>query len=238
MRAALIALVLGATTLAAQVPQAPTPGTGIPTGPVVPENAKPRGTNAELRISGFTVSGDRSYDFFNNVSTETGSVQGVEVLLRHTGIGLGFRSWTAKYGNQPNVASADARLYLFPPVFSIMVGAGRRAVWSELNEDAPSQTDFALGGVSSTVKIGGSGLRTNVSAIVMVAAPKKDAPTTDKPSTGLEGEASILWRIPKLPLFMQVGYRTEVFTAKGSSFETPEESRGLRIGGGLQLGGR
>jgi hypothetical protein len=119
-----------------------------------------------------------------------------------------------------------------------MLGAGRRAVWSELNEDAPSQTDFALVGVSSTVKIGGSGLRTNVSAAVMAAAPEEGAAPGEKPSTGLEGEASIMWRIPKVPLFLQLGYRTEVFTSKGSSFETPEESRGIRLGGGLQLGGR
>ncbi|MEX2178399.1 MAG: hypothetical protein WD801_06795 [Gemmatimonadaceae bacterium] len=229
MRALLVVtvLALGAATVA---------GAQVPAGPEVPSAAKPQRSGGELRVSGFMINGDRSYEFFNDVNTQTGSVRGVDVLLRHTAIGIGVRSWTSTYGTQPNVASADARLYLFPPVFSIMLGAGRRAVWSDLNEDAPSQLDFGLVGISSTVAIGGSGLRTNVSGAMMIGAP--DAASDSDPSAGLEGEASILYRIPKVPIFLQLGYRTELFTARNSTFETPQEARGVRLGAGLQFGGR
>lgn len=227
MRSTLIVLALGAATaVGAQVP-----------GPVAPANAKPSGGSAEFRVSGFMINGDRSYDFLssNNVSTETGSIKGIEVVARGPGIGVSFRSMTGTFGSQPHVTSADARLYLFPKVFSIMVGAQRRALWSDLNADSPSQYDMGLAGVSSTVSIGGSGLRTNLSAAVYLPAGE----TKDKIKGGMEGEASVMYRFPVVPLFVQVGYRTEVFTARtNETFETPEEVRGLRVGGGIQFGGR
>lgn len=225
MRAFLIALAcVAATSLGAQMPAAPT----------APASAKPSSSRGEFRVSGFTINGDRSFDFNNTVANETGSVKGVEVLLRAKFAGLMVRSMTGEFGTQPHVTSADARILLFPPVFTIMVGAGRRALWSDLNATSPSQYDIGLAGVSSTVAIGGSGLRTNLSAAVFAPV----AESQDKLKGGLEGEASILYRLPKVPLFLQLGYRTELFTTKAGTRETPEEVRGIKLGGGLQLGGR
>ncbi|HJQ19987.1 MAG TPA: hypothetical protein VJ867_06535 [Gemmatimonadaceae bacterium] len=234
MRSILVSLALAtATALGAQ---------GVPA-PTAPAGAKPSGTKAELRVSGFMINGDHSYDFSNNVSTETGSIQGVDVLLRAAAIGLSFRSMTGTYGDQPHLTSADARLYLFPPAFSIMVGAQRRALWSDLNATSPSQFDMGLAGLSSTLSIGGTGLRTNISAAVYLPAGE----IKEKVKNGMEGEASLLYRIPMVPLFVQLGYRTEVFTGQavrkdqnGNSVilgSTPEEVRGVRLGAGLQLGG-
>ena len=224
MRTYLIALAVAATTAGAQVP----------TGPVAPAAPKAAKSRGELRVSGFMINGDRSYDVASTVSTEAGSIKGMDVLLRTSAIGIGFRSLSGTYGTQPHVANADARIYLFPPVFSIMAGAGRRALWSDLNKDNPSQFDIGIVGVSSTVAIGGSGLRTNVSGSYYVPGGKTKASI----KSGMEGEASILYRFPVVPLFLQVGYRTELFTQKAGVRETPEEVRGVRIGGGLQLGGR
>lgn len=224
MRRFLIALAVGAAaTAGAQIP--------APVAPGAPKAASSRG---ELRVSGFMINGDRSFDFANNVTTETGSIKGVDVLLRAKAIGIGFRSMTGTYGTQPHVTSADARVYLGPPVFSIAVGAGRRALWSDLNATAPSQFDIGIAGVSSTIAIGGSGLRTNVAGAMYLPGGQ----SKEKIKSGMEGEASILYRFPVVPLFVQIGYRTELFTAKAGTRETPEEVRGIRIGGGLQLGGR
>ena len=225
MRCVLIALAVAVATTA---------GAQAPAGPVAPAAPKAASSRGELRISGFMINGDRSFDFANSVTTETGSITGVDVLLRAKAIGIGFRSMSGEYGTQPHVTSADARVYLFPPVFSIMVGAGRRALWSDLNATSPSQFDIGIAGVSSTVAIGGSGLRTNVAGAMYLPGGK----SKDKIKSGMEGEASILYRFPVVPLFVQVGYRTELFTAKSGTRETPEEVRGIRIGGGLQLGGR
>jgi len=225
MRALFIALVLGAASLAsAQAPAAPT----------APAGAAPRSGGGEFRVGGFLVNGDRAYQFFNNFSSETGSIQGVDVLLRAKAIGIGVRSLTGTWGDQPHVTRADARIYLFPPVFSLVVGAGRRALWSDLNADSPSSYDIGIAGISSTVSIGGSGLRTNIAAAALLPAGE----SSDKIKGGLEGEASMIYRIPKLPFYIQAGYFTEVFTAKGTNFETPEVLRGVRVGGGLLLGGQ
>lgn len=226
MRAFVLALALCvASPLSAQAPAAPA-------APAAPKAARSR---AELRVSGFMVSGERSFEFANAFSTETGSIKGVDFLLRGTAAGISFRSLTGTFGNQPHVTSADARLLLFPQIFSIMVGAGRRALWSDLNATSPSQFDMGIAGVSSTVAVGGSGLRTNISGAVYLPAGK----TKGKIKGGMEGEASILYAFPKrIPLFIQLGYRTELFTAKAGTRETPEEVRGIKVGAGLQLGGR
>lgn len=227
MRSTMIALALCASSLlGAQV--------AAPAGPTAPAAAKPAGSKGELRISGFMISGDHSFDFANTVTTTTGSMKGVDFLARISAIGIGIRSMTSTFGTGPNVTSADARLYLFPQVFSVMVGAGRRALWSNLNAMAPTQFDIGIVGVSSTVAIGGSGLRTNLSGAVYLPGGQ----SKDRVKGGMEGEASVMYRFPVVPLFVQVGYRTEVFTAKNKTSQTPEEVRGVRIGGGLLLGGR
>lgn len=226
MRAQLAVLLLAASVAGAQQ---------FPAGPVPPATAKARSSSGELRVTGFMINGERSYEFFNNVQNETGSVNGIEVLLRAKPIGLSFRSMSGTFGNQPHVTSADARLLLGPPPFSVMAGAGRRALWSDLNATAPTQFDLGIVGVSSTVSIGGTGLRTYIEGAAFLPAGK-DA--QDRMKGGLEGEAALIYTMPKVPIFVQLGYRTEVFTAKGATYETPEELRGLRVGGGIQFGGR
>lgn len=227
MRNWILAIALcAASSVGAQTPDA--------LAPIPPAVSKPSGGGGEFRVGGFMISGDRSFEFGSAVSNEAGSIQGVDVLLRARGIGLSFRSLTGTFGTQPHVTSADARVLLFPPVFTIMAGAGRRVLWSDLNETSPSQFDIGIVGVSSTVVIGGSGLRTNLSASVYTPI----AESAEKIESGMEGEASILYRIPKLPFFLQVGYRTELFTAKAGTNTTPEEVRGVKLGGGMVFGGR
>ena len=240
MRALVVSVLLGAASVAgAQVPAAPAPSPTQPAASPTP----PKSGGGEFRVGGFMISGDRSYEFSGVVRNATGTMQGVDVVLRARGIGLQFKSITGTFESQPHVTSADARILLFPPVFTIMVGAGRRALWSDLNAESPTQFDIAMAGISSTASIGGSGLRTNFMATVYapVKPPSKGSATASQSATldkGMEGEASIMWRIPKMPFYVQAGYRTEVFTAKTGARTTPEEVRGVKIGGGLLVGGR
>jgi hypothetical protein len=234
-------VILAFALCAASSVGAQTPAT---TGPAQPPPPKSGGGGREFRVGGFMISGDRSFDFANTVSNETGSIQGIDVVLRSRAIGLQFKSLTGTFGSQPHVTSADLRLLVFPPIFSIMVGAGRRALWSELNASSPTQFNIGMAGVSSTVVIGGSGLRTNFSAAVYAPAQQKSQGTQGAPGgsaqfeSGMEGEASVLYKLPKLPFFLQVGYRTEIFTAKSGTGTTPEEVRGIKLGGGMVFGGR
>jgi hypothetical protein len=229
MRAFMIVLALGtAASLGAQVPATPTPATSpAPAGP-------PKQGGGEFRVSGFVINGDRSFDFNNNVSNEAGSINGLEVVLRNRAIGLAFRSMSGTFGLQPHVTSADLKVLLFPRVFSIFAGAGRRALWSDINASTPSVFDLGLVGISSTATIGGTGLRTNVTGTYYL--PQGES--KDKIKSGMEGEASMMFKLPAVPFFLQLGYRTELFTSKNGSMETPEEVRGIRLGGGLQIGGR
>ena len=231
MRALVIAALLGASVAAAQTPAAPV-------APVV----KPKG-GGELRVGGFMINSERSMEFNSAVTTKTAQMKGIDVLMRAKFIGLQVKSLTSEYEGQPNITSADARILLFPRVFSVMLGAGRRALWSTLNATSPTQFDLGIAGVSMTHTIGGTGLRTNFSAAMYLPVGQKPAAAGTSSSgaeldKGMEGEASVLYTPPKLPFFIQIGYRTEVFTAKNGTSTTPEEVRGLKIGGGLQIGGR
>lgn len=227
------AALLAASVAATAAAQAPTPANpaAVPAAPKGPRRA-------EFRVGGFMLSGERSYDFADSVRKATGSTKGVEIVMRAPAIGLQIRSLSGTYGKQPQVISADARLLLFPPSFTIFGGVGKRALSSDLNTRVFNMVQV---GVSSTVSIGGTGLRTHVSGAVLIG---KDAESTatgaaalKETSKGMEGEAAIFYRLPRIPLFLTVGYRTEIFTGKSGSVEAPEEVRGLRIGGGIQFGG-
>lgn len=239
MRALILGLAVGAASAAvAQAPTTPTPAQA--------QASIPKPSGGEFRVGGFMISGERSTDFANAVTTGAGSIQGLDVVLRAKAIGLQVKSLSGTFDGQPNVTSADARILLFPPAFSIMVGAGRRALWSDLNAANPTQHNIIIAGVSSTAVIGGSGLRTNFSAAMLAAKKVGKAASSSggaaseksKLDKGMEGEASVMWRLPKTPLYVQVGYRTEIFTLTSGTRTTPEEVRGMKIGGGLQLGGR
>ena len=209
------------------------PGTAV----IAPPKAPKGPTKAEFRVGGFMLSGERNYDFITGgVQTATGSIKGVEVLLRAPGIGVFVRSLSGTFGTQPKIISADARLLLFPPVFTIFGGVGKRALSSPISTKV---YDVIMGGISSTVSIGGTGLRTHISGAFIVS-PNKSATgaAAVKPTNGIDAEAAIFYRFPGLPLFMSVGYRTEVFNAKSGTILAPEEVRGLRVGAGFQFGGR
>jgi len=213
-----------ATNLSAQAPV---------TAPAAKAPKEP--TKAEFRIGGFMISGERNYDFLNTVTSTAGSIKGVEILARAKGAGIYFRSLSGTFGTQPKVISADARVLLFPPVFTVFAGVGKRA----LSGIQDKIYDIVLAGVSSTISIGGSGLRTYISGAAIVAPDKAATGTAaaKNPSTGIEAEAAILYRLPKVPIFVSLGYRAETFTGKSGTVKSPEEVRGLRLGGGLQFGG-
>jgi hypothetical protein len=228
-RALLGALLVFGAALSAQAPAPAVAAPKIPKGP----------TKAEFRIGGFMVSGERNYDYYNTVSSAKGSIRGVEVLLRGSGAGLYVRSLSGTFGKQPKVISADARILLFPPVFTIFAGVGKRGLSGLVDK----VYDFITAGVSSTVNIGGTGLRTHISGGILLAPDKSasGAAAVKQPSKGIEAEAAVFYRLPRVPFFMMVGYRAETFTGMATSGTTvtksPEEVRGLRFGGGIQFGG-
>ena len=213
----------------AQAVQTP-PATPVP---AADSSSGDGGSSVMFRVGGIMMNGERNSDFNKSVQQGTGSVKGVEVILRGGGIGLSFRSlsgtFTATGSNVPDVISADANLLLGPPAFTISVGASRRALSSTLGTRT---FDFGRAGLQMSFLIGGSGFRAQVGGWGYVPADP------DMMKIGGEGEASLIYTFPVIPIYLQAGYRTEVFTSKTASSETPEEVRGLRIGGGIQFGGK
>ena len=188
-----------------------------------------------FRVGGFMMNGERNYAFNNGVNAGTGTVKGIDVVLRGSGIGISARSLSGTFTNtvsgkaQPDVISADVSLLFGPPVFTVFAGAARRALSSTL---ATKVYTFARVGAQMSFLIGGSGLRGQVGAWGYVPQ------SADEMKIGGEGEGSIIYTLPKVPIYLQLGYRTEVFTSKTTTTTTPEEVRGLRIGGGIQFGGK
>jgi hypothetical protein len=113
----------------------------------------------------------------------------------------------------------------------VSVGAARRA----LSTTQITQIyTFGRLGVQLSYLIGGTGVRAQVGGWGYV--PSSTDAARMKP--GGEGEGSIIYTPPSLPIYFEFGYRTEVFTAKTLTSQTPEEVRGLRLGAGIQFGGK
>ena len=185
----------------------------------------------EIRLGGFMVNGQRNAALNSAVSQATGNVKGVEVLLRGTGAGVQVRSSESAFGQPPDVINADVSLILGPPAFSVFVGGAKRATTSSLGTNVFT---YARVGLQMTFAIGGTGLRGQFGGWGFVPVPDDK----DRLNLSGEGEASILYATPKIPLFFQLGYRNEVFRSKTPSAATPEEVRGLRLGAGIQFGGK
>jgi hypothetical protein len=185
-------------------------------------------TGREIRLGGFIISGEHNSSFNNVVKTTTGNVKGVELLLRYRRFGIQIRSSSSAFGNPPDVINADIAALIGPPRITGFVGASKRAVTSTLGTNVYT---FARLGAQTTINIGVTGLRAQIGGWLYL-------PADQAMRTSGEAETSILYSPASLPIFIQFGYRNEIFKAQSSSGATPEEVRGLRLGGGIQLGGK
>lgn len=193
--------------------------------------APARAKRYEVRLGGFMISGERNSAFNNSVKTGTGSTKGVEVLLRASGVGIQARSSAGVFDAQPDVVNADVSVILGPPAFSVFLGGAKRALSSSLGTQIYT---FGRVGAQMTFLVGGTGLRAQVGGWGYIPSPNDEA----RMDISGEGEASILYSPQRLPIFVQIGYRNEVFKSKTMTTSAPEEVRGIRIGGGLQFGGK
>ena len=193
------------------------------------------GSGYELRIGGIYAAADHNSFFAGTARAASGTVLGGEVHGRVGLFGLTVRNFDGKFGNQPEVVNADVSLLVGPPVFQVVGGLAERAIAGEL---ATQVYRFARVGALSTIRIGGSPLRATLAGVqyLPVGADKQ------RVQSGTEGETSVLYTPGGGNVYFQFSYRVELFTAKlssGSMLDTaPEELRELRLGVGLQFGGR
>lgn len=191
-------------------------------------------SGGEFRVGGYYVNGQRNY-FFNKTQSATGSLTGFEMLLRGPGVGLAVRYYDGQFGTQPDLIAADANVLFGARVFSVEGGYAKRALSSPLGTTVYT---FGRAGVHMEWVIGGTGLTSVLGGAYYLPAGSASGAGQGDIKSGMEGEASLIYNFPAVPLFVQLGYRTEVFTAKNASTQIPEEVRGLRLGGGIQFGGK
>ena len=109
-----------------------------------------------LRLGGFMVNGERNFAFNKAVKTGTGSLKGIDFLLRGSGAGIAVRSLAGTFTGQPDVIGANVDLLLGPPAFTVSVGGARRA----LSTTQVTQVyTFGRVGVQLSYLIGGTGIR-------------------------------------------------------------------------------
>jgi hypothetical protein len=183
-----------------------------------------------FRVGGIAMSGERNTAFNNSTQGTTGTIKGVDFLLRGSGAGISGRSMTGVFGGD-SVISADVNLLLGPPAFTVSLGASKRALSSKFGTQVYT---FGRVGLQLSFLIGGTGLRAQVGGWGLVPQPSD---STMK--IGAEGEGSIIYTPSWAPIYLQFGYRNEVFNSQPSlTIKAPEEVRGLRLGAGIQFGGK
>jgi hypothetical protein len=159
-----VSRILLTTACLAALPSLLAAQTATQQGSPAPTNDTTSGPSSVIfRVGGFMINGQRNYSFNNSVQQGTGTVKGVEALLQGAGVGLSIRSLTGSFTNtgggaQPDVISADANVLLGPPVFTVSVGASRRAL-SSTTPNALRVFTFGRVGCQMSFLIGGSGLR-------------------------------------------------------------------------------
>ncbi|MFN9351859.1 MAG: hypothetical protein ACK51E_08405 [Gemmatimonadota bacterium] len=186
---------------------------------------------AEFRVTALSAPTVRNGVVGTAAQQFTGTGGTVEVLARFAFGGLHVRSFGADLDRGLGVANLDARVVLGPQWLSVEAGRTQRALVGEL---ASSQYTLNRVGLRSTFPLGGSGLRGMIGAWSMQGAT---LPTGVREASGLEGETALLYRLRRLPVFVQVGYRAESYavTLNGNR-SAPEEMGVLTLGGGFSFG--
>jgi hypothetical protein len=128
------------------------------------------------------------------------------------------------------VAMGDARLNVGPRAISGEVGYSVRALSGNYGT---RRWTFYRVGIRSTLPLGASGFHASASAAFYLNVRGSGVPGT---GSGKEAETRLTYIVPKLPIFLMVGYRLEGFTVNAARNTRPEELSGLLLGGGVRLG--
>jgi hypothetical protein len=159
------------------------------------------------------------------------SVKGIEAYLgpKSGGVGIGGRILSGTYGSD-DFTQREARLFVGENWFQVEGAYGERSL---IGTD--STILFTRAGARSTVQIGGTGVSISVSGAKTFQGDFSHSRSdkTRRPD-GWEGESDIYYTAPRVPVFVQLGYRADYFKYQGRA----EHMNGVVFGIGLWLGGR
>ena len=211
--------------------------------PVAPRPDETAATR-EFRVSAFSISGKRSVTFpAAGVSSATPTLTSLELVLRGGDGGIRLRYETAvRSGGVPAgdpITYLDGRFNLGATAFNFEVGYLLRR---ETFAGADTSVGFVRGGFRGDYHVGAaSGIVVGWAASYL----RQPNPASGKTQAeGIEGETSVLYTPPGLPLYVQLGFRREIMRFTPS--DTPatgtaptrrlEEMSLLFIGIGFQRG--
>ncbi len=198
-------------------------------------------TSVEFRVGVHTASTKRNVSVSDGVVDRTSSsLKGIEadITALGGGPGIGGRILDGTFGGA-KMSLKEGRVFVGADYFRIEGAFGQRSLYG-----TDSLFLFTRGGARSTIRIGGSGVAVMLSGSKYFKGDfqnKKSATTTTAGSTsistdpdGWEGETGLSYSTPKVPVFVQIGYRSEYFKLGTRA----EHSSGLVLQTGLWLGGR
>jgi hypothetical protein len=174
------------------------------------------------------------------VDRTSSSLKGIEAEITALGggPGIGGRILDGTIGGA-KMSLKEGRVFVGEDVFRIEGAFGQRSLYG-----TDSLFLFTRAGARSTIRVGGSGFAVMLSGSKYFKGDfqnKKTATTTTAGSTatstdpdGWEGETGFSYSTPKVPVFVQLGYRSEYFKLGTRA----EHLSGVVLQTGLWLGGR
>jgi hypothetical protein len=194
----------------------------------------------EIRFGVISDGITRAMAFGDSPSFKRSSrITGVEFLARSIGSGgVQLRYAKGELDGASTDDSAgpleyvDGRFLIGPRKFALAVGyLGRtQNVSSEKR-----RFDMARGGAQMTYQFEGAGIGFNLAGSYLRTVKKEKVDSLE--AEGFEGETSVLYAIPRLPVYVQLGYRRELFRLfKDDATLRREEVSGVMLSLGVQYG--
>jgi hypothetical protein len=194
-------------------------------------------TSVEFKVGVETASTKRNVSLSDAiVDRASSSIRGLEAELTPLsgGPGIGGRILDGTFGDA-TMSFKEGKFFLGEDVFRVEGGYGQRSMFG-----TDSLILFSRVGARSTIRIGGSGVAVTMSGSKYFkgdfTSKKNETSTTTTPTDadGWEGETGVSYSTMKVPVFVQVGYRSEYFKYGARA----EHLSGLILQTGLWLGGR
>jgi hypothetical protein len=173
------------------------------------------------------------------VTTADANLAGVEFVAKDDdGAGVHLRYAAAEIAGPATSVSAgkleyvDGKLIIGSKAFAVTAGYRLRTF---RYPQVDRRMHFAHAGAQAGYRFHGAGIELNVAGSYFRSV-KKDAVDSLQVS-GWEGESSIMYTVPRLPLYVGLGYRRELFDLRrDTAFPRREELGGLLLTVGVQAG--
>ena len=126
----------------------------------------------------------------------------------------------------------DGRVFIGPRKFAVGLGYLGRS--QNVNQEK-RRFDLARGGLNMTYQFEGAGIGFNFAGSYLRTVTKAKVDSLE--ADGFEGETGVVYAVPRVPVYLHLGYRRELFRIfKESDTVRREEVSGVLLSIGVQYG--